>query len=252
MTTADRAPGGPSAGPGPSRRTRLVLVGAGSVAAVAAAAVGLSTLGGADGPVAAQPSPSTDASLPPSSPAPSVAPSPEATAGGTTAPAVADPAPSAAPDAAPTVAPAPGGATAPAEVATTADDAVQLFVRGTDLTLSAGGDGGDTGSPVPSVPAVAGPLLEELTTQLEEYDVNGWRQEGRTTVVSSEVLSQDATGQVLRVCVDSSDVRVVDEQGVLVQPTDGLRTRQAVQLTVQQTDGAWQVVRRDFPDDPDC
>jgi hypothetical protein len=100
-----------------------------------------------------------------------------------------------------------------------------------------------------------GAALGAVRAQALEYVENGWTQVGAPRVVSAEVASVDAeadppTVQVL-VCLDHSDVDVLDAEGVSM--VDASADARVLQLwTLEEQDGRWTLVQQGFTDETRC
>lgn len=99
-----------------------------------------------------------------------------------------------------------------------------------------------------------GAYLAAVRAAAAEYTDLGWRQTGTPRVDSLEIVEEDLTGTpptvVAEVCIDSSEVDVLDEGGSLRGA--GTPDRSLNLLTFELTDGTWRVVTQSFPADPDC
>ena len=96
--------------------------------------------------------------------------------------------------------------------------------------------------------------LEDIENQRQEWAVEGWHQEGEASVPVSEIEATDDPSVVrARVCVDSSQVNVVDENGVVVNADVPAEERRSLMLVtfVREVD-VWRMAERTFPDDPRC
>lgn len=103
---------------------------------------------------------------------------------------------------------------------------------------------------------VAGPALEELRAMAVQYEHERIHQEGVVEVVSASVSPVDASTDpptaVVDACLDSSNVRLIHENGSPVLIEEGRPPRTRHLITVAWVDGGWVVYDRAFPDDPDC
>ena len=97
--------------------------------------------------------------------------------------------------------------------------------------------------------------LSSVTTALAELQANHWRQVGKPHVVKQHVVSYDGTRRPprmkLAVCVDTSDVKVVDKSGTTV-PNSVNTDRTWNLYTLIKHSGEWLVADQSFPDDPSC
>jgi hypothetical protein len=97
-------------------------------------------------------------------------------------------------------------------------------------------------------------FADELLASAAYNRKNGLHVVGSPDLAQVRVQSLDSRGRpptaVVEACVDSSDVRIVDDQGHTVpQPRHG-RSRQRFSLV--WSDGAWLIDSQEFPDDPSC
>jgi predicted lipid-binding transport protein (Tim44 family) len=105
-------------------------------------------------------------------------------------------------------------------------------------------------------PLVTGDALDEVESQLIEFESRNWSLEGQTRYEDLQVLEADLDAETptatVSVCVDSSDVILVSADGspVVDDPAD---VRRAINLyDLAYTDGAWRVTSHTFPNDPQC
>lgn len=101
--------------------------------------------------------------------------------------------------------------------------------------------------------ALASTALEDLQATAEEWGLLGYRQEGQAVLSDVTVLNVSDTGETMEVlaCVDSSNVRVVDENGKEVSDEQApARSRSIFEL--QFIEGKWKVTNQSFPEDPEC
>lgn len=123
---------------------------------------------------------------------------------------------------------------------------------------------GAEGAPVELDPAAvaaaeesaAGAALQEVIASLAEFEHQGWEQRGAPVVVGDPVSAPLPTdeGEAVRVtvCLDSSEVTVVDRDGVVVSGKQKDRTSLHNYDLFRQPGESWQVVQHGFPDDPTC
>lgn len=126
-------------------------------------------------------------------------------------------------------------------------DSVEQALTRTSEVLAAPADAIEPGD------ALASTALEDLQATAEEWGLLGYRQEGREVISDVQVLSVSDTGETMEVmaCVDSSDVRVLDENGKEVADEQSPpRSRSIFEL--QFIDGKWKVTNQSFPEDPEC
>lgn len=106
--------------------------------------------------------------------------------------------------------------------------------------------------------AARGPALQEILATLAEFEHQGWEQRGTPVVVGEPVTAplpvEGGDGEAARVtvCLDSSDVTVVDRDGNVVRgPEEGRKALHNYDL-FRQPGQSWQVVQHGFPGDPTC
>lgn len=96
--------------------------------------------------------------------------------------------------------------------------------------------------------------LEEFENQRLEWTTNEWRQEGRSVIASSDVtIAPDQQSATARLCIDSTGVTVLDENGVVVNdahPDTPQRTLTIAQFV--KADGVWKLAAQQIADDPNC
>lgn len=100
-----------------------------------------------------------------------------------------------------------------------------------------------------------GTVLGELEATATEFGVNGWRQEGVAIVVSIDVVATDLQADPpsfeVEVCLDSSEVRILDADGnSLIDPEAARRSVNV--YGIENSDGVWRLARHNFAEDPDC
>ncbi|MFI7494625.1 hypothetical protein ACH9D2_07895 [Kocuria sp. M4R2S49] len=104
--------------------------------------------------------------------------------------------------------------------------------------------------------ATAGAALQEVLASLAEFEHQGWEQRGAPVVVGDPVSAPLPTdeGEAVRVtvCLDSSEVTVVDRDGVVVSGKQKGRKALHNYDLFRQPGESWQVVQHGFPDDPTC
>lgn len=102
----------------------------------------------------------------------------------------------------------------------------------------------------------AGAALQEVLASLAEFEHQGWEQRGAPVVVGDPVSAPLPTddGEAVRVtvCLDSSEVTVVDRDGVVVSGKQKDRRVLHNYDLFRQPGQSWQVVQHGFPDDPTC
>ena len=99
-------------------------------------------------------------------------------------------------------------------------------------------------------------MLDEVANEQMELASNGWTKTGSEKVTSVEVLSSDPAGTppsaVLAVCVDSSEVDILDSSGQPIASGSTAHERSINIYTLHLIDGSWRVAARTFPDNPAC
>lgn len=205
----------------PARRRMLALIAAGALVLLAAAIISAFALSGPTSTV-----PSAGAQGSPSSPGPSSTASSEATAGPSD------------PPSAPPIDNA-------QEAATHAQDALASVA----VALADPAAGDETSF----TQAATGAYLTGLELQRQEWSDNGWHQEGAPLLTAPELQGPDADGRLtLSVCVDSSAVRVLDENGKDVRTGSGNPARSRTVFTLQSDGNTWLIADETFAEDPDC
>ncbi|WP_159615777.1 hypothetical protein [Arthrobacter zhaoguopingii] len=101
-----------------------------------------------------------------------------------------------------------------------------------------------------------GPAQGAILAQAAEFESNNWRQEGVPTIAGLEIVAYDGAATPARMtvnaCIDSSKVRVVTDEGVVLREgSDGNRSLNILSL-VRGDGGTWLVEEISFPDDPSC
>ncbi len=90
----------------------------------------------------------------------------------------------------------------------------------------------------------------EFAVQASEYALAGWHYEGSSTVVGTprmtETQYKGQPARMLEVCMDSSSVKIYDENN---QP---VKDDNSPIYTLVQVDGQWKIATHDFPNNPDC
>ncbi|MBK7822187.1 MAG: hypothetical protein IPJ61_14315 [Tessaracoccus sp.] len=91
-----------------------------------------------------------------------------------------------------------------------------------------------------------------LELQLEEWSDADWHQVGSPTVSDVAVEDEkDDNTLIVSACVDSSDVKVLDENGVNVRD-ESTPNRSRMLFTLEPRGGQWMIADQTFPDDPAC
>lgn len=95
----------------------------------------------------------------------------------------------------------------------------------------------------------------EFAVQASEYALAGWHYEGSSTVVGTprmtEIQYKGQPARMLEVCMDSSSVKIYDENNQPVKD-DNSPKRSLNIYTLVQVDGQWKIATHDFPNNPDC
>ncbi|MEX5306128.1 hypothetical protein RF644_10280 [Kocuria sp. CPCC 205258] len=104
--------------------------------------------------------------------------------------------------------------------------------------------------------SAAGAALQEILASLAEFEHQGWEQRGAPVVVGEPVSAPLPTdeGEAVRVtvCLDTSEVTVVDRDGKVVRGKQKDRKSLHNYDLFRQPGESWQVVQHGFPDDPNC
>lgn len=99
-----------------------------------------------------------------------------------------------------------------------------------------------------------GSALDQYIATATEYALSGWHVEGSSQVVGTPRLADgDYRGQdakILEVCLDSSDVKVLDSAGNQVNSTQIPRSLNI--FTLIEDNGEWKIASHDFPNNADC
>ncbi|MDO4258549.1 MAG: hypothetical protein Q4C87_03400 [Actinomycetaceae bacterium] len=100
-------------------------------------------------------------------------------------------------------------------------------------------------------PILSGEALESHQVTLQQWSAEKLRQEGAPTIASSNVVSNEGGKMTVEACIDSSAVKVLDENGQEVGDPEA-PTRSKHIFILEQADGAWKVVSDSFAEDPQC
>lgn len=88
-----------------------------------------------------------------------------------------------------------------------------------------------------------------------EFGLNGWSQEGQSTVVgepkATDTEYQGKPAKLLEVCLDSSNVKVKDAVGNVISK-DKSQQRSLNIFTLVEEGGTWKIADQAFPNNPDC
>ena len=102
--------------------------------------------------------------------------------------------------------------------------------------------------------AATGTALDQYLATATEYALAGWHVEGTSTVVGTpRIADGDYQGQaakILEVCLDSSQVKVLDTQGNTMNAPQFTRSLNI--FTLVEDNGAWKIASHDFPNNADC
>lgn len=109
--------------------------------------------------------------------------------------------------------------------------------------------------PIKTAKGIGKGYLAALNAQRQEFDTNHWKQVGAAkfsglTVVESKPKASPPT-VVVEVCVDSSNVKVLDSKGVNLRAGNS-NLRSLNLFTLQRRHGHWIVAGQSFPDNPTC
>jgi cytoskeletal protein RodZ len=163
---------------------------------------------------------------------------------------------------APSATPEPSSAAEPGSTAAPAPEATDehLTENTADVVLADYFEAMDALKPDTDLDGIAavvtGDALAEVEAQQLEFESRGWSLTGSTrfedvSVVEADLESDRPTATV-SVCVDSSDVQLMDEDNSPVSTATD-ESRRAINLySLAYTDGAWRVTSHTFPDDPQC
>ncbi|MFI7579586.1 hypothetical protein [Kocuria kalidii] len=104
--------------------------------------------------------------------------------------------------------------------------------------------------------SASGAALQEVVASLTEFEHQGWEQRGVPVVVGRPVLAplpaEGGDAARVTVCLDSSQVTVVDRDGEVVRgPQKDRRALHNYDL-FREPGQSWQVVQHGFPNDPTC
>ena len=95
----------------------------------------------------------------------------------------------------------------------------------------------------------------EFAVQASEYALAGWHYDGSSTVVGTprmaETQYKGQPAHMLEVCMDSSSVKIYDENNQPVKD-DNSPKRSLNIYTLVQVDGQWKIATHYFPNNADC
>ena len=110
----------------------------------------------------------------------------------------------------------------------------------------------DPGNPADLSEVLTGSALDAYLAQAEEFMNTGVHQEGAPTIENARITnsSEDGASLEIEACVDSSSVRVLNDQGTDLPASQPKRSLTIFTLT--NPDGSWKLASETFPDDPTC
>ena len=145
----------------------------------------------------------------------------------------------------------------PASTSTTAEDTSEEITGGTEnvqATENAVESYVSTETTSQLEAAATGTALDQYLATATEYALAGWHVEGTSTVVGTpRIADGDYMGQaakILEVCLDSSQVKVLDANGNTVSAPQFTRSLNI--FTLVEENGAWKIASHDFPNNADC
>lgn len=96
--------------------------------------------------------------------------------------------------------------------------------------------------------------LEEFENQRLEWMTNEWHQEGKSEIVSSTVeVAPNQLSATAQLCIDSSGVTVLDENGVAVNQSHPDTPQRTLTVASFVNDGrVWKLSEQQIADDPNC
>ncbi|WP_035782177.1 hypothetical protein, partial [Arthrobacter sp. H14] len=99
-----------------------------------------------------------------------------------------------------------------------------------------------------------GSAYDAVLASAAEFRENGWRQVGSPKVVSATVVEYESAStpktMVVQACIDSSNVKVITDEGTSVR--SGPNRHALNTLTLVQQEDRWLVESVGFPDNPRC
>ena len=115
----------------------------------------------------------------------------------------------------------------------------------------------DVGSDTAGIDALAvGFVRGEVDARAAEQSQSGVRQIGSTVIVSVTPIDVDTQSDpatvTLAVCLDSSNVDVLDSRGRSLKDRLGRNEKTLNYYGLQQTPDGWRLATHEFPDDPTC
>ncbi|MFW0155790.1 hypothetical protein ACN08X_07090 [Rothia sp. P6271] len=100
-----------------------------------------------------------------------------------------------------------------------------------------------------------GSAAESFIAAAEEFANNQWTQEGTAKVVGTPKIADgtynDQPAKILQVCLDSSQVKVKNAAGDVINNTSAPERSLNI-FTLIQDNGQWKIASHDFPNNPDC
>ncbi len=102
-------------------------------------------------------------------------------------------------------------------------------------------------------PAIAGSALQSLLAMRSDYASKHYRVVGRPTIVTQQVIKRQKRPPrlVIAVCLDNSDVKVLDKNGKPVTTSAGPE-RVMNLMTLTRRNSRWVVTASALPDNPTC
>lgn len=102
--------------------------------------------------------------------------------------------------------------------------------------------------------ATTGSAFDQYLATATEYAMSGWKVEGTAKVVGTPKLAdgeyEGQPAKLLEVCLDSSDVKVLNVAGTQMNPTGQPRSLNI--FTLIEDNGEWKIASQDFPNNADC
>ncbi|WP_237236557.1 hypothetical protein [Rothia nasimurium] len=102
--------------------------------------------------------------------------------------------------------------------------------------------------------AATGTALDQYLATATEYAQSGWHVEGTSAVVGTpRIADGEYNGQaakIMEVCLDSSQVKVLDSNGNAMNSSQFTRSLNI--FTLVEDNGAWKIASHDFPNNADC
>jgi hypothetical protein len=102
---------------------------------------------------------------------------------------------------------------------------------------------------------VTGAMAREVLATAAEFEAMRWTQSGTPEIIDVRVVRaptpEAPLDAVVEVCLDNSNVQILDESGRNVRPADTPQRSLNI-FVLRLVDGSWLVAERTFPADPDC